>query len=84
MKRQITAAMLVAEATTVSLAQTKVTAPKNKYSVQDDVKLGREAAAEVAKQMPMLNDERVDGYVDRIGGRLVQQIPSEFQHDGFR
>ena len=83
-KRQITAAMLVAVATTVSLAQTKVTAPKNKYSVQDDVKLGREAAAEVAKQMPMLRDERVDGYVDRVGARLVQQIPSEFQHNGFR
>ena len=84
MKRQITAAMLVAVATTVSLAQTKVTAPKNKYSVQDDVKLGREAAAEVTKQMPMLRDERVDGYVDRVGARLVQQIPSEFQHNGFR
>lgn len=84
MKRQMTAAMLVAVATTVSLAQTKVTAPKNKYSVQDDVKLGREAAAEVSKQMPMLRDERVDGYVDRLGARLVQHIPSEFQHEGFR
>jgi Zn-dependent protease with chaperone function len=84
MKRQMTAAMLVAVATTVSLAQTKVTAPKNKYSVQDDVKLGREAAAEVEKQMPMLRDERVDGYVERVGARLVQQIPSEFQHNGFR
>ena len=81
----MTATVLVAVATSVSLAsQTKVTAPKNKYTVEQDVQLGREAAAEVSKQMPMLRDERVDGYVDRIGARLVQQIPAEFQHKGFR
>ena len=85
MRRQMTAAVLVAVATSVSLAsQTRVTAPKNKYTVEQDVQLGREAAAEVSKQMPMLRDERVDGYVDRIGERLVQNIPAEFQHNGFR
>src|SRR5688500_13224541 len=67
-----------------SVAQTKVVAPPNKYSVQDDVKLGQEASAEVRKQLPMLNDTRVDDYVEEVGQRLVRAIPAEFQHREFR
>src|SRR5687768_15551747 len=67
-----------------SVAQTKVVAPPNKYSVQDDVKLGQEASAEVRKQLPMLNDNRVDDYVEDVGQQLVAAIPAEFQHREFR
>jgi beta-barrel assembly-enhancing protease len=86
MKRQASAALVAAILASAALVtgQTKVTAPDNKYSPADDVKLGREAAAEVEKELPMLNDDRVDGYVDRVGARLVQNIPAEFQHNGFR
>ena len=87
MKRQTTAAVLalyVVSGLSLVDAQTKVTAPSNKYSVADDVKLGREAAAEVEKQMPMLNDNRVDDYVEQIGARLVRNIPAEFRHNEFR
>jgi Zn-dependent protease with chaperone function len=86
MKRQVSAAILTTVLVSASFvaAQTKVTAPKNKYSPADDVKLGREAAAEVEQQMPMLDDDRVDGYVERIGARLVENIPAEFRHNGFR
>ncbi len=65
-------------------AQTKIIAPKNSYSVADDVKLGREAAAEVAKELPLLNDERVEEYVETIGRKLAAAIPPEFQHPQFR
>jgi len=65
-------------------AQTKITAPKNNYSVADDVKLGREAAAEVAKELPLLNDERTEEYVETIGKKLAAAIPPEFQHSEFR
>jgi hypothetical protein len=65
-------------------AQTKVVAPRNTYSVQDDIKLGQEAAAEVKKELPMLNDDRVDDYVEDVGRRLVAAIPPEFRHSGFR
>ena len=44
-------------ATTV-VAQTKVTPPKNKYTPQQDVEIGREAAAEVRKEYPIINDDR--------------------------
>ena len=84
MKRQITAAVVaMSVAGSLAVAQTKVTAPSNKYSVEQDVKLGREAAQEVRQEMPILNDDRVDDYVDRVGERLVAQIPREFRHDAF-
>jgi hypothetical protein len=65
-------------------AQTKITPPKNKYDPQDDVKLGREAAAQVEQQMPILRDDNVTSYVSDIGQRLVAAIPSELQHPEFR
>jgi len=65
-------------------AQTKIVAPKNSYAVQDDVKLGKEAAAEVTKELPMLNDQRLEDYVETIGRTLAAAIPPEFQHSEFR
>ena len=80
------AATAVALFTSVSLVfgQTKIVAPENKYQVEEDVKAGREAAREVEKQLPILRDDGVDDYVERIGQRLAQAIPAEFQHQEFR
>jgi Zn-dependent protease with chaperone function len=80
------AATVVALFTSVSLVfgQTKIVAPENKYPVAEDVKAGREAAREVSKQLPMLRDDGVDDYVERIGQRLAQNIPEEFRHSEFR
>jgi beta-barrel assembly-enhancing protease len=66
------------------LAQTRVIAPKNPYDVNKDVELGRQAAQEVERQLPMLNDQDVQSYVDRIGSRLAESIPSEYRHPEFR
>jgi Zn-dependent protease with chaperone function len=82
--RLISAAAVTLALTVSSVAQTKITAPENKYSVQDDVKLGREASEEVKKQLPMLNDGRVDDYVEDVGQRLAGAIPAQFQHREFR
>jgi beta-barrel assembly-enhancing protease len=75
---------LSAALTSFTVAQTRVVAPKNKYSVADDVKLGREAAAQAKKELPMLNDERVDDYIERIGRTLAQAVPPEFQKSEFQ
>jgi hypothetical protein len=64
-------------------AQTKITAPKNKYSPQEDVQLGREASAQVEQQLPLLRDDNVSSYVSDIGQRLVQAIPPELRHPEF-
>ena len=65
-------------------AQTKITPPKNKYSPNDDVKLGRDAAAQVEQQLPLLRDDAVTSYVSDIGQRLVDAIPVELRHPEFR
>ena len=64
-------------------AQTKITAPDNKYSPSDDVKLGLQAADQVRQQMPVMHDDAINGYLQDIGDRLVRAIPPEFQHPEF-
>jgi hypothetical protein len=80
---------LLAVALTVALAgplaaQTNVQPPKNKYTPQQDVELGREAAAEVRQQLPMLSDDRTEEYVEDIGERLIGQIPASLRQPAFR
>ena len=77
-------ALTVVLATATVATQTRIKAPKNSYSVAEDVKLGQEAAAEVRKELPLLRDERLDQYIEGIGARLAAAIPSEFQHPEFR
>ena len=49
------------------------------------MKLGREAAAEVQQQMPMLQRRSASTTTSsEIGARLVRNIPAEFQHNEFR
>src|SRR5215204_6576643 len=64
--------------------QTKIKYHSNRYSVQDDVKLGRQAAAEAEQQLPLLRDNEVQSYVEDVGRRLVSSIPEEFQHREFQ
>jgi Peptidase family M48 len=84
--RTHSAVMAVALAACVvsATAQTRVEAPKNKYSPSDDVKLGQEAARQVEQQLPVMRDSEINGYLNRIGQRLVAAIPAEFQHPEFR
>lgn len=79
---QVIAAVVVVSVS-VAGAQTKITPPKNKYSPQQDVQLGREASAQVEQQLPLLRDDNVTSYVSDIGRRLVSSIPAELQHPEF-
>src|SRR5712691_6777117 len=65
-------------------SQTKISYHSNKYKPTDDVKVGRQAAAEAEQQLPILNDAQTTNYVSRIGMRLVSAIPPEFQHPEFQ
>jgi hypothetical protein len=66
------------------IAQTKITEDRNKYTPAQDVQIGQEAAAEFKKQLPMLNDDRVDDWVEEVGRQLVAAIPADFTHREFR
>ena len=60
-------------------AQTAVKLPKNKYTPQQDVKIGLEAAAEIQRQYPIIQDERIARYLAELGDRLVAAAPSELK-----
>jgi Zn-dependent protease with chaperone function len=61
------------------LAQTVVKPPKNKYTPKQDVEFGREAAAEVRKEYPVIKDERIARYLGKLGDRLVAAAPAELK-----
>jgi beta-barrel assembly-enhancing protease len=67
-----------------AFGQTQIKLHSNKFSVADDVRLGRQAAAEAEQQFPLLRDSQVNAYVERVGQRLAAAIPPEFQHPEFR
>ena len=69
---------------TATLAQTPIKMHSNKFKVEDDVKLGREAAAEAEKKMQLMRDPQLEQYVQRVGQRLASSIPQEFQHPEFQ
>jgi beta-barrel assembly-enhancing protease len=60
-------------------AQTGIKLPKNRYTPQQDVQLGLEAAAEVRKQYPIIQDERIQSYLTSLGDRLVAAAPAELK-----
>jgi predicted Zn-dependent protease len=77
-------ALCVSATVLPAVAQTQVSAPKNKYSPAEDVKLGRQAAQQVEQQLPVMRDNQVNGYLNGIGRRLVESIPAAFRHSQFR
>jgi beta-barrel assembly-enhancing protease len=61
------------------LAQTVVKLPKNRFTPEQDVELGREAAAEVRQQYPIIKDDRIASYLTMLGDRLVAAAPAELK-----
>ncbi len=85
--RKLTVAALVATMWLLPIAaiaqQTRVVAPSNKYKIQDDIQLGRQASAEIEKQFPMINDPDAAAYLERIGRNLVSAIPTQYRQPAF-
>jgi beta-barrel assembly-enhancing protease len=79
----LTLAVVLAVCTTLVGAQTRVVPPKNKYTPEQDVELGREAAAEVRREYPLIEDRTIDGYLDELGRRLVSFSPEALKHPAF-
>ncbi|MGH9440476.1 MAG: M48 family metalloprotease, partial [Terriglobia bacterium] len=48
----------------------------NLYTPQQDVTLGRQNAAQIEKQMPMLHDAAVLKYVNQLGRKLASFAPN--------
>jgi beta-barrel assembly-enhancing protease len=48
----------------------------NKFSPQDDINLGKRAAAGAEKLLPPCNAPKVDAYLTQLGTRLAQKLPT--------
>ena len=70
-------------ASIVLSAGSRITPPDNKYTVAQDVQLGQQAADEMRKQLPLMDDDAARSYVETLGKRLVAAIPPELQHEEF-
>jgi hypothetical protein len=55
--------------------RTALKAGWNMFSAEQDVELGQQASTEVARQVLMLNDSRVDTYLNNLGQRLSANAP---------
>ena len=58
-------------ATGVASAQTKVKPGWNLFSPQDDVQIGQQSAVQAEQQLPLMNDQQVDTYINRLGQKLA-------------
>jgi hypothetical protein len=64
-------------------AQTVIKLPKNKFTPEQDAQLGKEAAAEVRQQYPIITDEGITRYLTAMGDRLVAAAPPELNHKSY-
>src|SRR6266568_1222325 len=48
----------------------------NKFSPQEDITLGKRAATDAEKQLPLCNAPKVDAYLTQLGTRLAQKLPT--------
>jgi hypothetical protein len=49
----------------------------NLFRPEQDVELGRSSAAQIAREVPLLRDEEINGYVSRLGAKLAAHAPGE-------
>jgi predicted Zn-dependent protease len=66
---------LAAAVFSVSLASATPAAAINFFSVQQDAEMGRQAAQDAERQLPMLRDGTTEGYINAIVQRLAAVAP---------
>lgn len=57
--------------------RTKLKPGWNVFSPQQDVEIGKEVSKQAEQQLVLLNDKKVDGYLDRLGHKLAAKAPGE-------
>ena len=68
---------------TTAAAQTRIDPDKNRFSPAQDVELGRRAAIELRRELPLVRDRQTTHQVQRIGARLVAAIPARLRQPEF-
>ncbi len=74
MRKRLTIGLLATAVLLFAAGARKLPKPGwNLFSKDQDVQLGREAAAEIEKQLVVVSDKSLTDYVNRIGNRLVER-----------
>jgi len=68
-------ALALAPVQTVLAERTPLKPGWNMFTPDQDIQIGKEASQQAEKQVPLLNDRRVDDYLSRIGQRLASRAP---------
>ena len=62
-------------AATAATGRTVLKPGWNMFSTQQDVEVGQQVSRDAERQLPMLNDSRVDNYLNKLGQRLTAHAP---------
>jgi len=73
----LVAALSLALAPLVWADRTQLRPGWNLFSPQQDVQVGQQVSRDAERQVPMLNDSRVDSYLNNLGRRLAAHAPGE-------
>jgi len=68
-------ALVLAPVQTAWAERTPLKPGWNMFTPDQDIQIGKEASQQAEKQVPLLNDRRVDDYLSRIGQRLAARAP---------
>lgn len=78
----VLAVLLTVALATATPAKT-IAPPSNDFAPGEDVELGRDAAAEVRRQVAVLGDPFVHEFIQELGRRLVDAIPTSLRQPAF-
>ncbi len=71
----LAASLAISLAPAVSADRTRLQPGWDLFSPDQDIQIGKRLAAEVPKQMTLLDDPRVDKYLNQLGQRLAAHAP---------
>jgi Peptidase family M48 len=78
--RLVLASTLLAPAALFAVEQLKFRPGFNLFSPKQDIEVGKQNAAEVDKQMPLIKDPQVTSYISDLGKKLTQYEPVESEY----
>ncbi|RPH28889.1 hypothetical protein EHM92_09845, partial [bacterium] len=55
--------------------RTKLEPGWNLFSAQQDVEMGQQVAADAERKLPIIKDNRINGYLNRLGQKLASHAP---------
>jgi len=82
--RRWTGVLILGLSASLAYGQTVIKPPKNNFTPQQDVEIGKKAADEIRAQYPIIKDEQIQRYLTKLGDRLVAVAPPELNQSVYQ